>query len=111
MKREVQFVNSMTEKLKTQGDISKEEATRIFTLATVFYSYEMGWHGEGRYRESFNHRGFIISSPIEDALGNWHKEVFSGHPTSIVIFLRQFLPERCAPERFTFGIAIILARR
>ena len=77
MEREIQFVNIMTEKLKTQGDISPEEAARIFTLATVIYSYEMGWHGSGRYRESFNYRGFIISSPIEDALGNWYKEVFS----------------------------------
>ncbi len=77
MKREVRFVNSMTEKLKTQGDISKEEATRMFVLASVIYSYEMGWYGEGNYRENFNHRGFTVSSPIEHALGNWYKEVFS----------------------------------
>jgi len=67
MKREVQLVNSMTEKLKTQGDISKEEATRMFVLASVIYAYGMGEYKEGRFRDNFNYR-FDLSE-LSDAIG------------------------------------------
>ena len=50
----------------------------MFVLATVIYSYEMGWYGEGNYRENFNHRGFTVSSPIEHALETGIKKFFPG---------------------------------
>ena len=102
MKRELQFVNSMIKKLKTQGDISKEEATRMFVLATVIYSYEMGWYGEGNYRENFNHRGFTVSSPIEHALGNWYKEVFSRMNGEYHNFLASIPSRIICPETVHF---------
>jgi len=83
MERETQFVKKMTEKLRTQGDVSKEEATYIFILAVVVYAYEMGWYQEmiwrqeGRYRENFDYRGFDISSPLAGAVNEWYKEVLS----------------------------------
>jgi len=40
MKKEIEFVKSMTQKLKMQGDISESEATRIFILTTVIHAYD-----------------------------------------------------------------------
>ena len=81
MKREVRFVNSMTEKLKTQGDISKEEATRMFILATVIYAYGMGEYKEGRFWDNFNYR--FDFSELSDAIGKWYKEVLLRIPDEI----------------------------
>lgn len=81
MKREVRFVNSMTEKLKTQGDISKEEATRMFVLASVIYAYGMGEYKEGRFRDNFNYR-FDLSE-LSDAIGKWYKELLTRIPDEI----------------------------
>jgi len=81
MKRELQFVNSMIKKLKTQGDISKEEATRMFVLATVIYSYEMGRYGEGRFWDNFNYRFDLFE--LSDAIGKWYKELLTRIPDEI----------------------------
>ena len=80
MKREVQFVNSMTEKLKTQGDISKEEATRMFVLASVIYAYGMGWCREGRFWDSFSRFDFF---ELSDAIGKWYEELLTRIPDEI----------------------------
>ena len=42
MQKETEFVRSMTEKLKIQGDVTQNEATRIFILEMIMYTYEMG---------------------------------------------------------------------
>lgn len=81
MKREVQFVNSMTEKLKTQGDISKEEATRMFVLASVIYAYGMGEYKEGRFWDNFNYR--FDFSELSDAIGKWYEELLTQIPDEI----------------------------
>ena len=81
MKREVQFVNSMTEKLKTQGDISKEEATRMFVLASVIYAYGMGEYKEGRFWDNFNYR--FDFSELSDAIGKWYEELLTRIPDEI----------------------------
>lgn len=74
MKKEVEFVKSMTEKLKTQGDISENEAARIFILATVMYAYEMGTLSERRYWSDFRNK--FNFSEISEALKGWYEEVF-----------------------------------
>jgi hypothetical protein len=61
----------MTEKLKRQGDISAEEATRIFLLAVVMYAYEMG-DLEDQYMNSF---GGKFNYEMSEALVEWYKEV------------------------------------
>lgn len=78
MKKEIEFVKSMTEKLKTQGDISENEAARIFILATVMYAYEMGTLSERRYWSDF--RSKFNYSELSQALGEWYKEVRSWIP-------------------------------
>ena len=74
MKREIEFIKSATEKLKNKGDVSEDEATRIFILATVVYAYEMGETLDKQYRNSF--RDKLDVSEISEALGKWYKEVF-----------------------------------
>lgn len=81
MKRELQFVNSMIKKLKTQGDISKEEATRMFVLATVIYAYGMGQYKESRFWDNFNYK--FDFSELSDAIGRWYKEVLLRIPDKI----------------------------
>lgn len=75
MKREIEFIKSATEKLRNEGDVSEDEATRIFILATVVYAYEMGETIDKQYRNSF--RDKLNVSEISEALGKWYKEVFS----------------------------------
>ena len=75
MKREIEFIKSMTEKLKTQGDISAKEAAYIFLLATVTYAYEMGSWVKGQYLNSFDHK--FDFSEMSKALNEWYEEVFS----------------------------------
>ena len=74
MKNEVEFVKSMTEKLRWQGDVTADEAMHIFLLAVVAYAYEMGAL-EGRYKNSFG--GKFDCAELSSALGEWYDEVFS----------------------------------
>ena len=105
MKREVQFVNSMTEKLKTQGDISKEEATRMFVLASVIYAYGMGEYKEGRFRDNFNYR--FDFSELSDAIEKWYEEVLLRIPDKISGEYRNFIASIpsatvCPPPESTY---------
>jgi len=75
MEKEISFIKSMTKKLKTQEDITQDEAIRIFILATVMYTYEMGdsfksrrWNG---FKDKFN------ALEMSMALYEWYSEVFS----------------------------------
>jgi len=77
MKREIEFIKSMTEKLRRQGDISADEATYIFLLAVVTHAYEMGAL-EGRYKNSFG--GKFDCTELSSALGEWYDEVFRRMP-------------------------------
>jgi len=75
MKREIEFIKSMTEKLKTQGDVTEDEATYIFILATVVYTYELGQHFGKQHLNDFN---FKFNYPdVSEALGEWYDEVRS----------------------------------
>jgi len=75
MKRETEFVKTMTEKLKTQGDVTEDEATYIFILATVVYTYELGQHFGKQHLNDFN---FKFNYPdVSEALGEWYDEVRS----------------------------------
>lgn len=74
MKKELEFIKSMTNKLKSEGDISESEATRIFILATVMYAYEMGALTERRYWDDFRNK--FNFSEISEALKGWYEEVF-----------------------------------
>jgi len=78
MKKEVEFVKSMTEKLRTQGDITVDEAAHIFVLATVIYTYEAGHVFERRYRKIFGDK--FDYTEMSAALDEWYKEVFSRIP-------------------------------
>ena len=71
----------MIKKLKTQGDISKEEATRMFVLATVIYAYGMGQYKESRFWDNFNYK--FDFSELSDAIGRWYKEVLLRIPDKI----------------------------
>jgi len=74
MKREIEFIKSMTEKLRRQGDISADEAARIFLLAVVTHAYEMG-ELEGRYKNSFG--GKFDYTGLSSALGEWYEIAFA----------------------------------
>ncbi len=74
MKNEVEFVKSMTEKLRWQGDVTADEAMHIFLLAVVAYAYEMGAL-EGRYKNSFG--GKFDCAELSSALGEWYETVFA----------------------------------
>lgn len=74
MKKEMEFVKAMTEKLQTEGDVTVDEATRIFILATVMYAYEMGALTERRYWDDFRNK--FNFSEISEALKGWYEEVF-----------------------------------
>ena len=78
MQKETEFVRSMTEKLRTQGDITVDEATHIFVLATVIYTYEAGHVFERRYRKIFGDK--FDYTEMSAALDEWYKEVFSRIP-------------------------------
>lgn len=74
MKREIEFIKSMTEKLRWQGDVSANEAARIFLLAIVTYAYEMG-ELEGRYKNNFG--GKFDYTGLSSALREWYEIVFA----------------------------------
>lgn len=74
MKKETEFVKTMTEKLKTQGDVTEDEATYIFLLAVVVYAYEMG-RLEGWYKSSFYDK--FDYTELSAALAKWYDEVFA----------------------------------
>ena len=75
MKKEMEFVKAMTEKLQTEGDVTVDEATRIFILATVIYAYEMGTLSERRYWNDFRNK--FDYTETSEALSEWYKEVYS----------------------------------
>ena len=54
MQKETEFIRSMVEKLKTQSDITQNEAIRIFILAMIMYTYEMGEAFENRRWRDFH---------------------------------------------------------
>lgn len=72
----IEFIKSMNEKLRTQGDITVDEATHIFILATVIYTYEHVF--ERRYRKIFGDK--FDHTEMSAALDEWYKEVFSRIP-------------------------------
>ncbi len=78
MKKEIEFVKSMTEKLQTEGDVAVDEATRIFILATVTYTYEAGHVFERRYRKIFGDK--FDYTEMSAVLDEWYDEVFSRIP-------------------------------
>ena len=105
MEREIQFVNIMTEKLKTQGDISPEEAARMFILATVIYAYGMGQYREGRFWDNFNYR--FDFSELSDAIEKWYEEVLLRIPDKISGEYRNFIASIpsatvCPPPESTY---------
>lgn len=78
MQKETEFIRSMTEKLKTQGDITQNEAIRIFILAMIMYTYEMGEVFENqRWRDFHDKFDYTEASEV---LKEWYKEVFSRIP-------------------------------
>lgn len=78
MQKETEFIRSMTEKLKIQGDVTQNEATRIFILAMIMYTYEMGEVFENQRWRDFH--GKFDYTEASEALDEWYKEVFSRIP-------------------------------
>ena len=72
----IEFIKSMNEKLRTEGDVTVDEATHIFVLATVIYTYEHVF--ERRYRKIFGDK--FDYTEMSAALDEWYKEVFSRIP-------------------------------
>jgi len=75
MKKEIEFIKSATEKLRTQGDITVDEANYIFILATVIYTYELGQHFGKQYLNNFNSK--FNYPDVSRALSEWYDEVCS----------------------------------
>ena len=78
MQKETEFIRSMTEKLKTQGDVTQNEAIRIFILAMIMYTYEMGEAFENQRWRDFH--GKFDYTEASEVLKEWYKEVFSRIP-------------------------------
>ena len=66
----IEFIKSMNEKLRTEGDITVDEATHIFVLATVIYTYEHVF--ERRYRKIFGDK--FDYTEMSAALDEWYKD-------------------------------------
>lgn len=76
MKKEIEFVRLMTEKLKTQGDVTEDEATYIFILAMVIHAYDTAdYLSERRYWNDFKNKFNFLE--ISEAINEWYEEVFS----------------------------------
>lgn len=78
MKKELEFIKSMTNKLRSEGDVTIDEATHIFILGAVIYAYELGQHFERQYLNNFNFK--FNYSELSQALAGWYKEVRSWMP-------------------------------
>mgnify|MGYP000906381068 CR=1 FL=1 len=94
MQKETEFIRSMVEKLKTQSDITQNEAIRIFILAMIMYTYEMGEAFENQCWRDF-HDKFDYTEASE-VLKEWSKKCFRGYQIidkwiNIITLLRPFL--------------------